>query len=245
MIFRTNYAFGNKEIYLTTLKKQSAKLSESLIFLIKELSKELNHNITDSSAWKFNKGQTSIAIYVKPEFIQYFRYVYNLFTKYPDTFNPYNFRNINNAEIDIDDEEQYIIKNTDLNLDTSYFRNTFILEFIAQYLKEKEVNEFLLEWDYYFIARGKNGWIIKFEETSTNLINSSAIGFNYEPSGFKSHKFGAIENDLSEGPCFATGDDLSRLKILVPQIKYVNTKTGMKNFSEENNIQIIFDKHRK
>jgi len=242
MVSKINFPLGNQSLFLTTLKELSKKDIEDLEFLIETFSIELNHHITDSSAWRFNTGQAQIGIYFQPEFIQYFNFVYTLFKSYPDTFNPFSVSALSEGQIEIDEDEKMIVKNIDFEFDTSYFRNIFIMEYISEYLREAVINEFLIELDENYIAQGEKGWLIRNEGLQYNLINASAINFRYDPSGFKSHKFGAIDNDLQPSPAFVIGEDLGSLKILTPQINYVNTITDLTKFSEENNVEIILQK---
>ncbi len=240
MIFKEILNIGSNEIELTTQSQLSKKTISEIQFLIDFFSKELNHNIKESSAWKFNNGQIRIPIYVKPEFIQYFKFVYKIFSNHPDTFEPFSISFFKIDYVSFDNNSEYIIKNTDFKFDTSFFRLNFIVQYIAEYLKEKKFDTFLIQWDEKYIAFGNYDWEVLPGGHKYILNNSSAIFFHYSPSGFESHKFGAIQNELSESDALVLGQDLSELKVLTPQINYLNTKTDLSKFSYENNIKVVF-----
>ena len=116
MIFKEILNIGSNEIELTTQSQLSKKTISEIQFLIDFFSKELNHNIKESSAWKFNNGQIRIPIYVKPEFIQYFKFVYKIFSNHPDTFEPFSISFFKIDYVSFDNNSEYIIKNTDFKL---------------------------------------------------------------------------------------------------------------------------------
>jgi len=240
MIFKENFKIGSNIVEISTESALSKKVKEEIEFLIAFFLKELNHNIADSSAWKFNNGQIKLPIYVKPEFIHYFKYVFKLFNNHPDTFTPYSVSFFNMDMVSLDDNDEYIVKNQDFKFDTSFFRVIFVLEYIAAYLKEKKINAFLIESEEKYIACGNNGWIINPYGHEYKLIDSAAICFHYVPSGFESHKFGAIGNDLKESDALAVGKSLAELRVLTPQIVYLNTKTDLTRFAFENEIEVVF-----
>lgn len=240
MIYKESFDLGMSNLIVSTIKELKDNEKESIRILIDSFSKELNHNISDSSAWRFNNAQIFIGIYIQPEFIQYFKYVLNLYKKYPDTFAPFGQFAFKEDMASFDESENIAIKTSDFKFDTAYFRNLFITEYVASYLKELKVQEFLIEHDNICIANGENGWLINKNGIQHKLVNKACCFFFYKVSGFKTHKFGAIDNELSDSEAIVVGNNPAELKILAPQIQYLNTKTDVARFAQENEVQIVF-----
>lgn len=247
MIFEINISFSNSNLIISTIRKLKASELSKLEFLIEMLQSDLNHNVPGSSSHNFNKGQPLMSIYVKPEFMKYFRFVLELTNKFEDTFSPFSMDGISDFNVlkitkdhfNIDVNDNIVIKNINFEFDSSYFRNIFILNFIAEFFKEQGILVYLIKLDDLYIAKGDKGWIIVNSTAKARVINNTALAFDYSPSGFKSFKFGATDNELKPSPAILVGDSLAELKIIAPQINYVNTKTDMIKFCEENNVKFL------
>lgn len=175
------FLFGVNEITIKTESLLSDKVASNIATLLKSFANELNSNIKDSYAYKFNRAQIGIPIKFSREFLDFLQVNKTLTLKSNFTFVPFETGS-HSSKFSFDDyfrifpEDMSIIKFQEIYLDTNLLRKYYAFDVLYAYLsKELKLKRFSLSTKGIVAVKGL--WEFKDNEFPFNLLNNSTVVF--------------------------------------------------------------------
>jgi len=157
--------FGTSELKIKTLEEIDDFTASEISYFLNTFYNELNPNIVNTSAYRFNRGQVGIPLFIKKEYLEFLAQHLDLVDITNGEYQPFlleeleenNFDNL----ISIDRKSNSVVKNRPISLERSINRKHFTLDVLSDYiLTEKKIKDFLLVSDSIFLARGSHSWKI-------------------------------------------------------------------------------------
>lgn len=174
------FLFGINEIQVKTEKILPDKVASNISTLLKGFANELNSNIKDSQAYKFNRAQIGIPIRLSREFLDFLQVNKTLTLKSDFRFVPFEIGNYA-AKFNFDDffkifeNDLSVVKFQQIYLDTSILRKYYAMDVLYAYLsKELKLKRFQISTKDILIVKGL--WEFKNNEYPFNaLVDSSVV----------------------------------------------------------------------
>lgn len=244
------YTFDEKRkpITLESISKISDEILESLEVLINFLENELNHNLNDSSAKRFNNAQINFPVILEEAFLDYLAENITIQSDFGNGFNPFQYDSAAsdslNAIIIIDKASKTVVKAKNVRFNSLKMFDTFLLIKIKEFLLENRINDFLLQRESNNIAVGESVWTAKYstanldESLTIKLKNESVKMIDFtelQPDNDSTVKFGAVSNDLEPIIYILHGNQLDYLTAV---------KNMMKSFVKRTKIQEVANKYK-
>jgi hypothetical protein len=247
MIYRYNFKFGTTQLALKTLSEIKESVKENIDVLINNFLVQLNHNIRNSAAEKFNSGQINIPIHVTREFIDFFEANFDFHRKFSDAFNPFNldYTEANSLEdlIVLHKRKSEIIKLKDFKFDTRHFRHAYIVDLLKQYLIEEKISDFLIQTGGINSCSGKFIWEIDFSESKTaelfrfQLFNQSGIVVERDRNKKSALEF--TEDKINWQAVIMIGESAFYLKGLEIFVSEIETAQDFQSFCDYWGVEIV------
>lgn len=227
MFFICRFPFGTSEIKLKTLREVSDEAASEIAYFLKTFHGELNHNITNTSAYNFNLAQVGIPVFLKEEFIDFLLKNINYTVDSAYFFNP--FKNPNEKlnlrqDFVFDSKSKTVTKLKDVFFDTSEMKKHYTIDVLSDYLlHEVGVSDFLITSDSINLARGGKTWEVNLKnqtlkEMVLDIQNESIIVEPYPLESTFTPRFGMKKEEnmspeylLIQGFYSATGKALSEV----------------------------------
>lgn len=156
--------FGTSELKIKTLVEIDDKSAAEISYFLNTFYNELNPNIANSSAHKFNNGQVGIPIYVKKEYLEFIAQHLDLLQMTDLQYQPFELSEIDTDMSDLlilDRKTSTITKTRAVKLERTINRKHFTIDVLSDFiLREKKIKDFLLVTDSIFLARGNYSWQI-------------------------------------------------------------------------------------
>ncbi len=247
MINRYLLKIGLSDISIDLVKTLDQEKKNIIDRYISELYINLNNRISESSAYRFNKAQINIPIFVTSEFIEYIEWVNKIYKKYDDLFKPFNLKGTLFLDnVIIDKNSQTIIKLSDFEFESSYFKKEFILLQLIRLLKKLDIDEYLINFKSLFYSKGYKYWKIKYKTHTSQIKNEYALYLNIDTDEINHDKlsvkkFGALNDDLNNIKGFLIGDDIVELSINSKHLKFINSKSSLIKFLKERDLKLDSD----
>ncbi len=247
MIYEYLIDFGPRVLKLKTNKEVKQKHLKNIHFILDEFLSELNHNVKNSSAEKFNSAQTNIPIYLKKEFIDFLEYNIDFYQYFSNIFNPTNIQSGINIRkyYKGDIKHGNIIKLKNFKLDTSFLRSVYILELLKNYLSEEKIKDYEINLPNIIVSKGDQSWESRFKDSDSffnqkfNLRNKNALLIKRSPDHKKRNKFGAADNKINGKEYIIIGKDLGILKSLEDYVSKLTYKTELIKASKRFKVDIV------
>lgn len=244
------YTFDEKRkpIYLETEKVITDETLENIEVLINYLERELNHNISESSARRFNDAKINFPVILEEVFLDYL--VENIIVQNEETtlFKPFlvpdEEKRAINAIIIVDQSSSTAVKAADVKFNSLKMLDAFILNKISDYLVENSVKDFLIQREDNYIAVGNSTWNAKFkteniDETVNLKLKNEAIKIidytRLDPDDSPVQRFGALHDDFVPVVYILHGNNLDFLTAV---------KNMMKSFGKRTKIQEVSNKYK-
>ncbi len=239
---------GPTQLKLKTFKKLSTKVLENIDVLLNSLLTELNHNIPNSSARRFNDGQVGIPIFIDQEFINYVHLNIKYWLNQELEFLPfYAESEVEGSSlldyIIIDQETKSLVKKLPVSFNSHLLKNPFILDSIEKYLIEAGVHNFYINFDNLHIAYGDIEWITEIELTDINTLtmkmNNEAVIIEPHKHIFDENAYGKFANlDRRIEPVYLIieSQDIFKSKLLSKLTPRLQFQEDFRKFSHRHKI---------
>lgn len=247
MLNRYIFKIGLGEISLDTTKKLSSKDINFLDSQLLDIYTNLNNRISESSAYSFNKAQINIPVFVSTEFIEYIEWINKIYKNHNDLFKPFDLKGDTFLDnVVIDKKNLTIVKLSDFDFESSYFKKEFILLQLIKLLKLLEIEEYSLNLKNVYYSKGTKYWKIFNKNYSSKLKNEFAVFIDLETEEVKHDKinlkkFGAIKDELDEIKGFLIGKDIIELSINSKLLKFIPSKSSLIKFLRERDLKLDID----
>jgi|SRR5690606_26907159 len=232
MVYVCKFPFGGTQLNLKTLEPIHDSDAERISSFIKEFQQELNHNLINSSAYRFNEAQVNFPVLSKPSFINFLKLNILLSRSLENSFN--SFVGLDKDDdiqevIVIDEKEELVTKTKDIALGASLIKNDYILDVLINFIaKELGIDAFLIETPTVYMAIGPEEWLIKIPaiEDRLGLRNEALLIEEYSNADSKNQfKFGSFEEPIEAEKLILIGNSAVTNKLRYmefPKLKYVN-----------------------
>lgn len=233
MLYLYKLQLNNKEVKIRSQDKIDQSELEKIQNKLIIIQKESNHNISDSSSFRFNELSVNSGEDFNEIFVEFLEINLKLSQSYFPRFS--SLKPIFTSDpVEIDGN--FIYKKSDLVLDTSYLRTNFAIEHIKNYLIQKlELNSFCIEYESLFTAYGNKEWII------SHPLIKNAFGINDESIYLTPYQFSnkLSKNFIPDAIIFISDDCyINKIESLIfPELLTIE---DYKNYCEENSIKIVF-----
>lgn len=240
MNYLSKFLLGNTTVKLRTNDRIDNK--QLIQSKLEELNLNLNHNIEDSFAYKFNNEGIGKEISLPQFFIDFVITNINLSKGYDYLFSPFLPLELNETvENYLTVTDKTIYKKKDVVLDTSFLRRPFLIDTFNQYLNnELKLENYLIEIDNYFVANGNKEWVIAHESIpGTYGIKDECLLVEEYEIEIKS------QSDIESKSIILSSDTACVNKIEYSILPDLYTMKEFELYSESNNLKfIILDKNK-
>lgn len=247
-IIEYTFPSGPVQLKLRTLKKLPASVLDNIDVLINLLLNELNHNVMNSSARRFNEGQVGLPIFIEPEFIKYLNVNINYWLK--EELNHLPFTSDSDIEgtsltdyFFIDTESKSLIKKFPINFNSHTLKNPFMLDFIEKYLEEVGIDNFYISLDNLHITYGENEWVTELElpnvaPLTMKMRNEAVVvePYKFIPDEDAIGKFANMDRRLSPIYLIIESQDIYKNKLLSKLTSKLQYQEDFRKFSHRHKI---------
>ncbi|MFS8131496.1 MAG: hypothetical protein ACMG57_06000 [Candidatus Dojkabacteria bacterium] len=155
--------FGTSELKIKTLEEIDDVTASEISYFANTFYNELNPNIVNSSAYKFNHGQVGIPLFIKKEYLEFLSQHLDLVLMTNGEYQPFLldelFENDSEKLMTLDRRSNSVVKNREVQLERTINRKHFTIDVLSDYiLTEKKIKDFLIVSDSIFLARGNHSW---------------------------------------------------------------------------------------
>ncbi|MEO6728323.1 MAG: hypothetical protein ABIM99_00210 [Candidatus Dojkabacteria bacterium] len=157
--------FGTSELKIKTLVEIDDTTAAEISYFVNTFYNELNPNILNSSAYRFNRGQVGIPLFIKKEYLEFLSQHIELIDMTNGEYQPFILDEVFEGEIGnllvVDRKSNSVVKKRPMSLETTINRKHFTIDVLSDYiLTEKKFKDFLIVSDSLFLARGNHSWKI-------------------------------------------------------------------------------------
>lgn len=250
MIYGYPFKFGTGELRAKTLRAISSEILEDIELLLQDSLDELNHNIRNSSAYKFNEGQLHVPIFVSKEFIDFLELNIIYFRQFGDAFNPFSVNEPLTDWLEFDDtlivdrKQKSIIKLKEVVFDSSFFRNAFIIDLLSSLLLEKGIHDFLLETSSITLCKGNFIWEVEFTNTrytkGLRFQSFTSAGIAVEKEDYDLLRIlDANESTILWSALVIFGESANYVRMISLLIEELQSEADFKEFCTSWNVEIV------
>jgi len=269
MIYTKIFNFGSKILELRTLEPINLTLEDNINFLLNTFLHELNHNVSNSFAQKFNESQINIPINLESLFLDFLEFNIDYYLHFD--FQPFDVDLKNNEKEKIreyfasDSQNEVLIKFKEVKLNTSFLRSSYIIEILKKFLEENKIHNFMIMLPDTISAVGIYTWEYQFNESEyfsdktfqIKDANALLVENIEKKRGTKREEFEEVDNELKRDitpnyerfkneEMILVGKDLSQLKLIKGEIVNLDSHKALDKAAKENEIDIIIlnNKHQ-
>src|SRR5689334_17712961 len=127
--------FGTSELKIKTFEEISDSVAEEISYFTTNFYNELNANIVNSSAHKFNNGQVGIPIFLKKEYLEFLSQHVGLANSTELEYQPFKFENLSNFNLNdiasFDRKSLSVIKRIPFTLESPINRKNFVIDILS------------------------------------------------------------------------------------------------------------------
>ena len=215
--------FGTSELKIKTLTEIDDFTASEISYFLNTFYNELNPNIVNTSAYRFNRGQVGIPLFIKKEYLEFLSQHLELVVLTNGEYQPFLLNDIGQDDygnvISLDRRSSSVTKNTEISLERTINRKHFTLDVLSDYiLSEKKIKDFLLVSDSVFLARGNHSWKVDIghhiqDDFTLELRNESIV---IEPMEVhvSTNRFGEIQEEYPIEYVFLQGNYTNLPKVV-------------------------------
>ncbi len=239
--------FGTSELKIKTLEEIDDNVAAEISYFVNTFYNELNPNIVNTSAYKFNHGQIGIPLFVKKEYLEFLSQHLELVMMTNGEYQPFTLDEIyeNDSEklMNLDRRSNSVTKNREVQLERTINRKHFTIDVLSDYiLSEKKIKDFLIVSDSIFLARGNHKWQIDIghhiqDDFTLEIRNESIVIEPMEIHTVK-NKFGLMDETVPIEYVFIQGNYSNLPKIIGSFAKNAESLNLLRELSNKYRIVI-------
>lgn len=232
-MYKTTFSYGVSPIEVFTEKKLKYQTADLLNTLISVLSKEINHTIYGSSAYRFNEAEKDTPILLHRDFIEFLKYCLNINEDLAEEVKLFD------KKLKLQASEDSVVKNDHVTLDTSHFRKEFMFDLLKSLLVSHKITEFLISSNNLHLAHGVQSYEVilpfddKFFKTKIKnqsiQINGNFMNREVEPP----KKFASMDFVVNKSFAISTGISAADSKILFLNLLNYYYDSELKLYAEK------------
>lgn len=216
--------------------KSDSQIEETdlIATLLQTLEFELNHNIEDSIAYSFNAQAIGEKLFIPSYFKDFLEVNIKMRNGYSNQFNPFS-----PSVFDIEIGDDYVIKKSEVVLDTSFIRTAFIVDFIGEEIKSSGIKNFLISFQNLLYSSGDKEWVFSHEllKGAYGISSEAILITEYIPDETKT-------SDIKPIRLIIKSSDLVTCRIEEIRFPEISTEKEFLQYAEENQLSfIVFDEN--
>ncbi len=231
---------GIRDLQIQTRKKIPDTTIQGIRELIILLSTEININLVDSSAKRFNQAEKGFPIIVNSFFVQYLEKLINIQERSNNSINFFSAYEKNC--IALDHTNHMVVKKIPLALTNATYNIVFIVDLIDKYLADNKISNYLIRSHELIVTSfEKITEINPYDQVFIKLKNSAVkiCDDSLMLSTSEQLPFGAKEDELKISKAIIIGKnpyDIQALTDNLPKFKY---HSSFQKFAKLNDVSII------
>ncbi len=249
--------YGTEIITIETKKRILESYVDEIVDIVSTNSTDLNHKIMNSSAYLFNELRPGVPLKTSLEFIYFVELNFQNCIDNAPFFKPFfaqeKIDNIDNF-LQIDVDEQFIVKNRELVFDTTYLRHPYILDIIVETIKQAGNSNFTVSFKDMYVSYGQPReftFTLENEQKISESVMDQAVAMNFNTyyAGIKKKKTSfknVADKELIAKQSISKNKNLIENKLLSYYLHSFSLESEYKFISEEWKVGFkIIDKEDK